>query len=143
MDNVQDNVYPTKAGGTRRINWGWAQVPPQSAQTLPREVTFNAAARTLQQYPIEELKALRGDAAVKRTGLALKPSAPSDLGHASGVAQQSEIVVSFELPSSNATFGVSINGTMCAVDFSPPPSADDGRHVKMPTRSMASHGERA
>ena len=42
----------------RRINWGWALVPPASTQTLPREVTFNAAARTLQQYPIDELKAL-------------------------------------------------------------------------------------
>ena len=49
----KDNEYPTKDGGSRRINWGWAQVPPQSAQTLPRVITFNAAARTLEQAPIE------------------------------------------------------------------------------------------
>merc|ERR1711871_933899 len=35
----KDNVYPTKDGGSRRINWGWAQVPPASTQTLPREIT--------------------------------------------------------------------------------------------------------
>ena len=36
---------------------------PGSTQTLPREITFNAAARTMQQYPIEELMSLRKDAA--------------------------------------------------------------------------------
>ena len=45
----KDNEYPTLDGSTRRINWGWATVPPASTQTLPREITFNAAARTLEQ----------------------------------------------------------------------------------------------
>merc|ERR1712226_1283629 len=44
----KDNEYPTKTGGKRRINWGWATVPPASTQTLPREITFNPLARTLQ-----------------------------------------------------------------------------------------------
>ena len=43
-------------GGERRINWGWATVPPASTQTLPRHITFNAAARCLQQYPVEEVR---------------------------------------------------------------------------------------
>ena len=76
----KDNLYPTAAGGTRRINWGWATVPPQSAQTLPREVTFNAAARALQQYPIEELAALRGPAAYDASGLALQQGVRKQLG---------------------------------------------------------------
>jgi hypothetical protein len=37
-------------------------VPPASTQTLPREITFNAPARCLQQYPLAELAALRGAA---------------------------------------------------------------------------------
>ena len=60
----KDNDYPTTTQGeTRRINWGWAKTPPQSTQTLPREITFNARARVLQQAPIEELKQLRQDVA--------------------------------------------------------------------------------
>merc|ERR1712072_185869 len=43
----KDNEYPTKSGGKRRINWGWATVPPASTQTLPRHITFNAEARAL------------------------------------------------------------------------------------------------
>lgn len=55
----QDNEYPTLDGSTRRINWGWAVVPPKSAQTLPREITFNVATHTLEQRPIDELVGLR------------------------------------------------------------------------------------
>ena len=55
-------------------------MPPQSAQTLPREVTFNAAARVLQQYPIEELAALRGPAAYDASGLARQHGVRMQLG---------------------------------------------------------------
>ena len=55
-------------------------MPPQSAQTLPREVTFNAAARALQQYPIEELAALREPAACDASGLALQHGVQKQLG---------------------------------------------------------------
>ena len=55
-------------------------MPPQSAQTLPREVTFNAAARALQQYPIEELAALRGPAAYDASGTALQQGVRKQLG---------------------------------------------------------------
>ena len=36
----KDNTYPSLPPSTaqRRINWGWATVPPASTQTLPREV---------------------------------------------------------------------------------------------------------
>ena len=59
----KDNEYPTKSGGKRRINWGWLTVPVGGTQSLPRAITFNAVARTLEQAPIEELEALRGPAA--------------------------------------------------------------------------------
>ena len=60
----KDSIYPTLGSSKlRRINWGWAQVPPQGAQTLPREITFNAAARQLEQAPIAELAGLRLPAA--------------------------------------------------------------------------------
>jgi len=107
----KDNVYPTKDGGSRRINWGWAQVPPASTQTLPREITFNAAARCLQQYPIEELSALRGTA-VKASG-AGKVNLPA------GAAKNSEILATFDLPDTNGTFGVTVGSTNCSVDYVP------------------------
>ena len=115
----KDNAYPTKAGGTRRINWGWATVPPQSAQTLPREITFNAAARALQQYPIEELAALRGPSAYDASGLALQKGVERQLGLATGVARTSEVVATFELPSVAAVFGLRIGGLDCTVSYTP------------------------
>jgi sucrose-6-phosphate hydrolase SacC (GH32 family) len=102
----KDNEYPTKSGGKRRINWGWATVPPASTQTLPRHITFNAAARTLEQAPIEELENLRGPAVYSKTNVPV--SATLDLGLAAGVAKQSEIVASFSLPSTASTFGIVI-----------------------------------
>jgi sucrose-6-phosphate hydrolase SacC (GH32 family) len=102
----KDSEYPTLGGGKRRINWGWATVPPQSTQTLPREITFNAEARTLQQYPIEELTKLREPAAFDKKGLHLSGSL--DLGLAKGVTKQSELVASFTLPDGAASFGVSV-----------------------------------
>merc|ERR1719181_2253447 len=43
----------------RRINWGWARVPPASTQTLPREVTWNPELQILVHSPIEEQEQLR------------------------------------------------------------------------------------
>jgi len=119
----KDNLYPTKSGGARRINWGWAQVPPQSAQTLPREITFNAEARALQQYPIEELAALRGAAVYDASGLALKAGAATPLGLDAGVARTSEVVATFVLPSAAATFGLRIDDLHCTVAYTPPLNA--------------------
>lgn len=94
-------------GGSRRINWGWATVPPASTQTLPREITFNAAARVMQQYPIDELKALRGAAASSKSSVSVGPN-PVALGLASGVTKMSEVVAVFSLPKTATTFGIQI-----------------------------------
>lgn len=102
----KDNEYPILTGGKRRINWGWAIVPPASTQSLPREITFNAAARSLQQYPIEEIKALRGSVAFEQPSVSVDGSL--DLGLSSGLVRQSEILVTFDLPSEPATFGIAI-----------------------------------
>ena len=136
----KDSEYPVRssvggitAGGgggaavMRRINWGWATVPPQSAQTLPREITFNAAARTLEQAPIAELEALRGAAAFKLAGATLDGAEPLQTHLAPGVAQHSELVVSFELPDHPATFGVTLGelgeATACEINYTPPKNA--------------------
>lgn len=130
----KDNTYPTLSGGTRRINWGWAQVPPQSTQTLPREVTFHVAARTLQQYPVEELKALRGDPAYgPKTGVAIADGAALDLGLPGAVVPTSETLVTFELPSRAATFGVTIGGLNCSIAYQPRlMGATDAAYVEVP-----------
>ena len=105
----KDNDYPTTTQGeTRRINWGWAQTPPQSTQTLPREITFNAAARVLQQAPIEELKQLRQGVAYQAKDLSLKSGSSVQMNLKTSVAKQSEVIVNFELPKSESTFGISI-----------------------------------
>jgi hypothetical protein len=115
----KDNLYPTlKGGSTRRINWGWATVPPASTQSLPREITFNAAARQLAQYPIDEIKKLRGAASIDKTVL-VQANVPLDLVSESGVAKQSEIMATFTLPEKAGKFGVTI-GTSAAPSPSTP-----------------------
>jgi beta-fructofuranosidase len=116
----KDNEYPTRSGGKRRINWGWAQVPPQSTQTLPRVVTFNAVARVLEQAPAEELEALRGPPASSRTAVRLAPGVAADLQVGSGVSRHSETVAVFQLPEHNATFGVTVGNLKCTVSYAPP-----------------------
>ena len=90
------------------MNYGWATVPPQSAQTLPREVTFNADARLLQQYPIEEVARLRLSPAVNAT-ITVDNTAPLTL--ADNVTRQSELLVVFDLPNDSATLGVTVGET--------------------------------
>ena len=114
--------YPTKAGGVRRVNWGWAKVAPGSTQTLPRAITFNPIARLLQQAPIEELKELRGTPTVSAFHVPVGP-ASVDLKVDAHVASQSETVVSFALPTTPTTFGVSLGPSAsqleCTIDFVP------------------------
>jgi sucrose-6-phosphate hydrolase SacC (GH32 family) len=120
------------------VNWGWAIVPPASTQTLPREITFNIAARLLQQYPIEEMKKLRisqdkhnyfdisisADDALIR--LPKKSNAP--------FPAQSEIVATFTLPTEEATFGITIDFLACNFTYRPPPSSvqDDWAYYEIP-----------
>jgi sucrose-6-phosphate hydrolase SacC (GH32 family) len=115
----KDNLYPTKTGGKRRINWGWATVPPQSTQTLPREITFNAAARCLQQYPIEELQALRGSA--------VSSSTSGKVNLPPGAAKNSEIIATFTLPKKASTFGVIVGDAAPAP--APAPDPESAVHI--------------
>mmetsp|Transcript_10679 Transcript_10679/g.32897 ORF Transcript_10679/g.32897 Transcript_10679/m.32897 type:complete len:459 (+) Transcript_10679:880-2256(+) len=102
----KDAEYPSRAGGpSRRINWGWATVPPKSTQTLPRVITFNAMARTLEQAPAPELEALRGtpQTFLSRTITAKRTEG---LGLAPDMLSTSEISLYFEPPSVATRFGV-------------------------------------
>ena len=126
----KDNEYPTKSGGKRRINWGWAQVPPASTQTLPREITFNAAARTLQQYPIEELEGLRGPAAFTSGGATIAGGKPIAARLPAGVMKQSEIVATFKLPSAAATFGITVGDSPAPGPSPPTPGTPVGTFMK-------------
>lgn len=107
----KDNLYPSRGGkASRRINWGWAQVSPGSTQTLPREITFNAPARTLQQYPIEELKELRGQPTV----VVGKHKGQVELPLRAGSVNQAEIVATFDLPSTAETLSVHFGETVAS-----------------------------
>ena len=97
----KDSIYPTLGSSKlRRINWGWAQVPPQGAQTLPREITFNAAARQLEQAPIAELAGLRLPAAFgpSSSPIAVPSGRPFVLPVRSADLVHSELVLKFERP---------------------------------------------
>lgn len=104
----KDNLYPTLEGGDRRINWGWAMVKPGSTQTLPREITFNAAARQLQQYPIQELESLRESSVYSQQDVSLTKGKGISLGIEESIALTSEMVAIFVLPTEAATFGVTL-----------------------------------
>ena len=78
--SAKDNLFPTKAGGTRRVSWGGHTLPDsRGAHTMPRTVTFNPVARVLEQAPLEELEQLRGPAAANETGLQISRGVPLDL----------------------------------------------------------------
>ena len=56
----------------------------------------------------------------------------TDLGLNAGVAKQSEVVVTFTLPATAATLGVSINGSealACTIEFTPPADASKAYDV--------------
>ena len=103
----KDSLYPTKGSTSkRRINWGWAQVPPQSTQTVPREITFNAATRTLEQAPIAELIGLRTLPAAYTSGPQTL-SGRMGLPVTSDIVKGSEVIVEFELPrTGSGDFGI-------------------------------------
>ena len=89
-------------------------MPPASTQTLPREVTFNAVARQLQQYPIEEINSLRGNAAKSLKDVNVAENATVPLKVSSGIVKTSEIFAIFELPAEAATFGIVVGASDAA-----------------------------
>ena len=94
--------------GDRRILWGWAQVPPASVQTLPREILWDAHLQQLVFVPIEEQQQLRDVKVVDVTDpVALQPNQTMPLGPFPGSqGNQSEVEVVFALPEAESTFGV-------------------------------------
>lgn len=107
----------------RRINWGWATVPPASTQTLPREVTWDSGVGQLLTNTVAEQQALRGAELASASQLAIQPNATVWLGDWPGsVGNQSEVLVTFARPTSPTTFGVDVmvgpgasNGTNSSV----------------------------
>jgi len=82
----------------RRINWGWARVPPASTQTLPREVTWNPELQILVHSPIEEQEQLRAGVIGSLKEQGLPAGKEVSLGLPEQVGNQSELVVSFNRP---------------------------------------------
>jgi len=108
----------------RRINWGWARVPPASTQTLPREVTWHPELQQLIFSPVKEQDSLRGDTIGTITkGTRISRRGPW-IGDAGGAAQ-SEIRVSFELPTSPVSLTVTVmadkqgTGSDFTIDYVP------------------------
>jgi sucrose-6-phosphate hydrolase SacC (GH32 family) len=131
----KDNIYPTKTNGTRRINWGWAMVPPASTQTLPRVITFNSIARTLEQTPLAELETLRDDPTKPYAHVQL-PGGGAGVELGTGIVMQSETIVKWSLPAVKTDLTVVVG---VVVPTPPPaPPAPDSKHRFM--RGMDMHG---
>lgn len=111
----------------RRINYGWAQVPPGSTQTLPREITWHPELQQLVYSPIEEQDQLRGSSLFNVLGQQVSKTGISLLEDARG--NQSEVEVVFALPDADVKFGVVVmgdkgenpsKGTLFYVDYKKP-----------------------
>ena len=149
----KDNEFPSADGqAKRRLNFGWVLAPvagqdlaSSGAHALPREVTFNAQTRALEQAPLTEVVQLRQAPAFNRSRFDVGGGA-YELPVSASVARQSELLVNFPLPPAAAleqgsavAFGVGISGGApspdleCSVTWAapPPPAADTrrGRHA--------------
>jgi sucrose-6-phosphate hydrolase SacC (GH32 family) len=102
----------------RRINWGWARVPPASTQTLPREVTWNPELQILVHSPIEEQAQLRAGEIGSLKEQTLPAGSDVSLGLPEMVGNQSELVVSFQRP----TVATRLAASVMTGDGSPLPA---------------------
>jgi len=92
----------------RRINWGWAQVPPDSTMTMPREVTWHPELQQLVFSPLEEQDSLRGAVIGSVPTQTLTQGKEASLGIQGTKGNQSEVVVSFERPSAATRLAVTV-----------------------------------
>jgi sucrose-6-phosphate hydrolase SacC (GH32 family) len=99
----KDTLLPplTPGESPRRVNFGWAQhvgVDGSGPQTLPREVTFNAALGQLQWFPPAEVEQLRSAVLVNRSDVAMRRGQVMDLALPSRSGARSEVLLTFALP---------------------------------------------
>lgn len=109
----------------RRINFGWATVPPDSTQTLPREITWNPELQQLVFSPVEEQDKLRGAIIGSLSKQTLPAGKPVSLGLPKQLGNQSEVMVSFVRPSVAARLSVQVMaseeaGVEFFVEYVPP-----------------------
>ena len=117
--------------GKRRINWGWATVPPASTQTLPREVTWHPELQQLVYSPLKEQDALRGASLADIGATALSAGQVVAIHPTGSAGNQSEVEVIFKRPSAAVRLGVVVmggadpasSGTLFYVDYTPPGDA--------------------
>jgi len=97
----------------RRINWGWARVPPASTQSLPRVLTYHPGIQSLLYTPAEELQSLRTKTLASQGQIALSSGSNVSLDKDLWVHKEgntSEVQAFFTIPAqgSQARFGVTV-----------------------------------
>eukprot|EP00935_MAST-01C_sp_MAST-1C-sp1_P002374 g2374.t1 len=133
------------ASGQRRINWAWANVPPDSVQTLPREVTWNPELEQLVFSPVDEQAQLRvatlaqlsdahagtggggapfvpffvSETASDQAGSTAAPEAEAKakVEAKTNATTQMEMEVSFAIPSGPMMMGVTVANFLFFVDY--------------------------
>jgi sucrose-6-phosphate hydrolase SacC (GH32 family) len=112
----------------RRINFGWATVPPASTQTLPREVTWHPELQQLVYSPVDEQKSLRGKVIGSLQKKPLTANQSAALAMPKQAGNQSEVQVSFERPQSAVRLSVNVmvdaqtnnKGSEFFIEYTPP-----------------------
>jgi len=92
----------------RRINFGWATVPPASTQTLPREVTWHPELQQLVYTPVEEQSQLRGAVIGSLANTTLVANVPHSLHLPPQGGNQSEVRVTIQRPTSAVRLSVNV-----------------------------------
>ena len=96
----------------RRLWFGWIHFPfgGLGAQSMARESRFHAGLRLLTAQPVAEMANLRAQPALfSAPSVAVPANGSVWLGDwAPGAGNQSELLVTFALPATSATFGVTV-----------------------------------
>jgi beta-fructofuranosidase len=123
----------------RRINWGWQTGGTDNSNmslTLAREVTWHPALSQLVFSPLDEQDLLRGQLLTAINHTQLDPTQVLSLGSwADSVGNQSEVEVTFAIPTHAARFGVIVmagadpvhSGTLFYVQFAPAPITSESK----------------
>ncbi|KAH8080327.1 beta-fructofuranosidase [Aureococcus anophagefferens] len=94
----KDADYPSLDGAHRRVNYGWATVPPHST-------------------PVDEIAKLRGAAVVVDDDVTVDGAHAIDVP--GNVTKASELLATFELPTVKATLSATVGDLECSVDYDP------------------------
>ena len=104
---AKDFWDPKGRAGGRRVLWSWARVY-EGAQTLPRELTYDARLERLLSNPIAELEQLRGAPLARVVARPIDAATCPRLDWSATPARTLEVLAYFARPETATTFGLKV-----------------------------------